>query len=130
MCGAGMGRLLLSVTPASAGLPGGTKDPSQGSPECSSRRPVSHLPFKPPQTSAGAPMAPSSAVGKRTEPKELLVCGRRGCGAGGPPHEGKDGGRAEMLVHYAREQIMPPAWVLVSVGAEPWQLLKVAPKET
>ena len=56
--------------------------------------------------------------------------GRRGCREEDRPHEGKDGGRAEMLVHYAREQIMSPAWVLVSVGAEPWQLLKQAPKET
>lgn len=56
--------------------------------------------------------------------------GRRGRGAGGPPHQGEDGGRAEMLVHYGREQIMSPARVLVSVGADPWQLLKQAPKET
>lgn len=58
------------------------------------------------------------------------VRGRRGWRAGGPPHEGKDGGRVEMLVHYTREQIMSPAWVLVLVGSELWQLLKPAPKET
>lgn len=82
-------------------------------------------------------MSPEQSCGEEERAEEArCVCrgeeesGRRGCRAGGPPHEEKAGGRVEMLVHYAGEQIMSPAWVLVSVGAEAWQLLKQAPKET